>query len=122
MPPIFTPMSQTMAALVARLDELRPILEAARKENERANREEAGLQADYEMAYATAYLATDSDRGAEERKCVAKRESISLFRKWKEAVALRRSSSEALSSFESELGAVEALAHLGNRELKVLGA
>jgi hypothetical protein len=111
-----------MAALVGRLDELKPVLEASRRENKRANTEEASLQADYEMAYAVAYLSTGDDRPTEERKQRAKVETVSLFRKWKESVALRRSSSEALSSYEKELESIAALAHLGNRELKVLGA
>lgn len=114
------PMSETMANLMARLDELQAPIEAARAENRRANLDEAQAKGDYELSYATAFLTASGS--VRERECVAQRDTIALFRGLQNAIALRRASSEALSVLEKDLEALAALAHLGNRELKVLGA
>ena len=114
------PLSRTMQELFARLDSLRDLALESNAEIEKRNNEEASSMVDYELAFATAFLAASGP--VKERECIAKQQSVGLYRKHLEAVALRRSATAAASTFHHDYEAIQALANAYNRELRVLGS
>ena len=115
-----TPISPTIAELIKRRDQLQVLIDDRLVMHRQANENEAELESEFKKAWSRAFLRADGS--VRERECRADLETEALHRRLLDARALRRSASECLKAWESDIDCITALAHLANRELRVLGA
>lgn len=120
MPITFPPISEQMLDLFRRLDSLRDLAQEGDEEIKRRSIEEGQALGDYELAASVAFLAASGS--VKERECVAKRDTIALYRKLQDCIALRRSAVAAAKTYHHDFEALTAAFHLANREMKLATA
>lgn len=110
------PISPMLQRFLADAAELRERARVVDEQVEKAVLAEAGAEGNYRLAYAMAFEAADGTQKAREYR--ADIVCAELFRQWQQAIALRRSATEASKTLHHQLDAFGALANLSNREIK----
>lgn len=120
-------LSPALQELVVRLDQLRPLIDAAIRKNKEAHESEATAEADYGKVYNTAFLRHRVPDGngkkptEAEAKAASELEAESVKVRLLAAVSMRRATQDALTAWVKELEVIQAIANAYNRELRVLG-
>lgn len=110
------PISPTLRRLFEAQQALHDRARTVDAEVERRNLEEAAAVKNFKLAYSIAFEAAQGATRAREIKADAV--TIELFGQLQNAIAMRRSATEAAKTLHHELDALAAIAHVSNREIK----